>query len=682
VRFPPEIAPGLWSDDSSHTSEGRWADGSNMRFRLGKPQTIGGWESLISDLLGGVCRSAFAWNDNAALLNIAFGTHATLEVFQGGELFDITPTLAMGARTFTDPYTVTDASTTVTVNNWPSHGLATGDIVAISGGVNVGRIKPVGNYAVTVLDDDSFTFVHSPAADLAETLPADPLTVTSGSNVVTVLDVAHGLPDGLMVTISGATTLGSIIPNGTFAITVIDVDHYKYTFTSPAAANANAGGAAVVITVPGTGGGEVTFAPQVALAPGPVNGAGSAGYGTGAYGIGGYSEPSTSEYFPRTWSHGAFGENLISSPRGGAVYVWTNDTSVKAQPLANAPRQATYVLVTSQDMVMALGSNEEVSGEFNHLCIRTSSVRNNTEWFTAGDTTAREYILTGGGRIVAGRVLGEYVLVWTTDGLFLGTFVGSLQQPYRFDKVPGKGGLIGPGAAVVVGAKAFWVSPDRQFYSYTLGGEITPVPCPIRTAFADNLAPSQGDKIIASSIAEYDEIRIDYPDIRDGSGLENSRYLLVKASEWSVWSRGEMARTAMVDAGPSAYPVGVEPTMDENGDVTGGRIYYHEKGETADGSVLHNYIASADLQIDENRSMFVKQMRPDFQGQRGTIYTTLTVRDEPQGTQYVKGPYSASPGQRKVDMRATGHYAKITYASDYAFRVGNSVFTVEPAGNR
>jgi hypothetical protein len=46
----------------------------------------------------------------------------------------------------------------------------------------------------------------------------------------------------------------------------------------------------------------------------------------------------------------------------------------------------TYALVAPMEggyQLFALGCNEEVSGNFNPLCIRHSSVRNNTEWNTA-----------------------------------------------------------------------------------------------------------------------------------------------------------------------------------------------------------------------------------------------------------------------------------------------------------
>src|SRR3546814_8235334 len=85
MRIPLDLPPGLNGDDTSFAGGGRWADGSNVRFRLGRPQTIGGWESLTGQALAGVCRAIFPWTDNAAVLNIAFGTHGGLQLWRRSE---------------------------------------------------------------------------------------------------------------------------------------------------------------------------------------------------------------------------------------------------------------------------------------------------------------------------------------------------------------------------------------------------------------------------------------------------------------------------------------------------------------------------------------------------------------------------------------------------------------------
>lgn len=504
MRISPILPPGLYSDDTTFEKAGRWADMDGMRFRLGQPQTRGGYETLIGDTLGGVCRNAFPWTDNEAVLNIAFGTHLTLEVYAGGGLYDITP---------------------------------------------------------------------------------------------------------------------------------------------------------------------------AGLAAGQIDGTGSTGYGTGGYGVGGYGEPSTAEYFPRTWSLAAWGQELLASPRGGKLYTWQNVTSSIATEIANAPDVITHMLVSHTRQAFALGCNEEVSGTFNHRCIRHSDIEDNTGWTTSAATTAREYILPGDGRIVAGRVAGSYLLVFTNNGLFLGQYVGSPDQVWRFDPISGAGGLIGPNAAIIVGQTAYWISPDLQFWSYAVGGAAAPVSCPIREDFADNLAASQADKIVASSINAFSEIRFDYPDARDG--LECSRWLglCVSGPDAGAWMRGQEARTAMVDAGAAPYPIGV---------TYGGAIYCHELGTSADGGVLSWFIESADQYLSEDQQMMVRCMWPDFKGQVGGVTVTLTCRDYPQGDETSESQVIAV-GDDKSDFRITGRLFKVRYegSSAPAFcRLGKPIFDVAPAGTR
>ncbi|MDO8380519.1 hypothetical protein [Phenylobacterium sp.] len=420
------------------------------------------------------------------------------------------------------------------------------------------------------------------------------------------------------------------------------------------------------------GGGLYDVTPA-GLAAGLVDGTGGQGFGTGAYSTGNWSEPSSGDYFPRTWSLAAWGENLLACPRDGGIYSWTNNTAAASAALANAPARVTHMLVAPTDQVFALGCNEEVSGTFNPLCLRHSSVRNNTEWETTASTTAREYILPGGGRIVAGRVIGPYLLIWTSHALFLGSFVGSLTQPWRFDRVGETCGLIGPNAAVVVGQQAFWLGPDLQFYRYVLGGAPEALPCPIREGLADNLAASQGDKIVASSSSAFSEIRFDYPDAREGA--ENSRYLLMSLAD-GAWSRGIMARTAMIDAGPSQFPIGVDP---------GGAAYWHERGASADGGGFAWFVESADQLLAPEATAMVRGLWPDMADQVGPVSVSITSRFTPQGEETTKGAYSMAPGADRVDLRMTGRMFRVRFAggsAPTACRIGRPVFDIAPAGSR
>jgi hypothetical protein len=79
-----------------------------------------------------------------------------------------------------------------------------------------------------------------------------------------------------------------------------------------------------------------------------------------------------------------------------------------------------------------------------------------------------------------------------------------------------------------------------------------------------------------------------------------------------------MARTAMVDAGPSDYPCGISYA---------GNVYWHEKSMSADGSALSAFIETADMYFDINYTMKADKWYPDFgTDQVGAVYLTIYTR--------------------------------------------------------
>jgi hypothetical protein len=691
MRFPVQIPPGIVSDDTELAKGGRWSDGDKVRFSRERAELIGGHERIFRTALEGICRGAFAWYDNAGSLNLAFGTHSHVYVWKGGLLTDITPTLAMpavvlGGLLSPSPLAVTDGSAVVTVTH-KDHGLETGDSIIVSGAVSVGRIVPNGTFSVTKTDDDHYTYTFSSPADLAETLGNNPLSVTSGQAKVTVTDTAHGLADGTVVTFSGAAAVGGITPNGAFPVTVIDANSYSFTFTSDATSTATGGGAAVVATVPATGGGTaVKIAPQKAFQPGQINGTGGRGYGTGAYGVGGYGQPSDTEYFPRTWSFGALGENLVCSPRGGTIYIWQNDTAENAEPITNAPRTVTHMLVTPERVIMALGCNQEDGSGFNPRCIRhTDSRITLTEgthegavgyevWDTDVDTLAREKILEGAGVLVAGRNAGYGNFVLTDNECWDCRYVGSLDEVYSFSKLGEDCGLIGPNAIAVKNQRAFWWTLDYQFMTCALGGEPQSIANPLRDELEENLAPVQRNKIYAATISGRNEAWFFYPDNRDG--LENSRAVFFSTTEgW--FGKAQMPRTAFIDAGPALYPLGVDPE---------GNVFWHERGESADGEAISWSLESAPQYIDSGeRLIFVRSFYPDFKGQQGAISLTIITREEAQGQPTEHGPFVITPTTEVVDLDVEARLVSFRISGSSApasFRLGTIIFEGRQAGRR
>lgn len=590
VQTPFQLPTGLVADDTTFSAPGRWKDAQMARFYEANWQIRQGWEALMLELLGGVCRTVFAWTDTLSTLNIAFGTHATLEVWQAGAHVDITPAL---------------------------------------------EFLPV-------------------------TLAANPLTTTNASAVVQVNQPGHPYQVGQSVTITGAVAVGGITPNGAFQITATTVTTWSFNFSSNATSTATGGGSAVVV--------QNTLSWQ----PGQIDGTGGAGYGTGAYGVGTFGTPSLTDYFPLTWSLGAFGAWLVANPRGKTIFYWQNNLAAKAIPVPNAPVQVTYMLSVPQRQVMAFGCNEELSKVFNPLCIRFSDTEDLTVWTTLPSNNAGEVILPGGGRIVCARVIGNYVFCWTETSLYLGTFIGAPDQTWRFDKVADNCGSISPGGPIVKGQLATWISPDQQFYACALGGAPNIIPCPIRSDFANNITAGQNDKIVGGTISTFGELTWFYPDRRDG--LENSRDITVSQQGWC---RGRLSRTAWVDSGPQPYPVGCSPDK---------HAYWQEKGASQDGAVLTGFIESCDFYLSEAAGgVMVNGVAPDFRGQIGVLQLTIFTREYAQAPERQYGPISLPPGLGQRSFRVAGRIARLRYdwssAPCYA-RAGRQEFDVEAIGGR
>jgi hypothetical protein len=506
VRFRLEIPAGVNTDNTAATYPGTWFDVNNCRFWKGKAQTVGGWESVTTDTLSGVCRTMLQWTDNSYALNIAFGQHNALSLYQSGTMYDLTPT-------------------------------------------------------------SDFT-------------------------------------------------------------------------------------------------------------AGQIDGTGGAGYGTGTYSTGDYSEPSTAAFFPLTWSLANYGQSLMANPRGQTIFWWQNDTGVVAAKLTNAPAEVTYMLVTPTRQIMALGCTMAGGSTFNPLAIRVSDVEDPTDWTPSTTNLSDQIILEGGGRIVGADLVSDYVFCWTNSALHVGRYTGDEGQPWVFERVGDNCGLAGPNAKCVVGQTAYWFSTTGRFYTCQLGGPPTSFSFSVGDEMENNLAPSQNDKIICSSVSKFGEVWWFYADERDG--YEISRYVALSLADGAA-SKGTIARTAFCDTGTAfdQYPLGV---------TYGGNIYYHEKGQTADGgSITWSRSTSNFVLTEEQNLMMVRGFWPDLKDQVGAVNVTIETGAYPQSTMTSNGPYIVSAGDEKHDLRATGRAVRLTFSgsSTPAFnRDGVFTFDVVKAGDR
>jgi hypothetical protein len=181
--------PGINRETTAYANEGGWFDGNLVRFRAGKPESIGGWTRYSRSLMLGTARAIIAWTSLSGAVFTGVGTNLKYYVVGGGRPNDITPiraTTAAGDVTFA----ATTGSTTLLVTD-VGHGAVTGDFVTFSGAVSLG-----GNVTATVLnreyqitqviDSDDYQITLSVAANASD-------SGDGGAAVVGVYQINTGL---------------------------------------------------------------------------------------------------------------------------------------------------------------------------------------------------------------------------------------------------------------------------------------------------------------------------------------------------------------------------------------------------------------------------------------------------------------------------------------------------------
>lgn len=137
--------PGINRETTAYANEGGWYDCNLIRFRSGKPETVGGWVRYTRSAMLGTCRAIFPWQTLNGTVYVGLGTSQKYYVSFGTTPNDITPlraTTAPGGVTFA----ATNGSSILTVSD-TAHGAVMGDFVTYSGAVSLG-----GNVTATILN--------------------------------------------------------------------------------------------------------------------------------------------------------------------------------------------------------------------------------------------------------------------------------------------------------------------------------------------------------------------------------------------------------------------------------------------------------------------------------------------------------------------------------------------------
>ena len=400
-----------------------------------------------------------------------------------------------------------------------------------------------------------------------------------------------------------------------------------------------------------------------------------------------------------SWSLAPWGSTLLACPEGGTLYEQTGTNTAVA--ITEAPDNITFMLVTPERQVLALGCNEEASGTFNSLCIRGSDIEDYSSagsWTTSSSNNAFEHILDSGGAIVSGVYVGPYLVVFTTADMYLGTFVGDPGQAFRFEPIERNcGGIAGPNARVAFNGALYWMGQDRRIRRWIPGGRPEILPCPIFNDNHSGIAPTDLRYVVASANSRYNEVRFDY---RGGGAtsfptgsLGNGQYVALCLSD-GAWYRGAGGATAIGDYGEIAGNSAASGST-ILGSRSSGEIVIRDTideffwGGGAAAAQLAPYITSADQYLDKGqRRMMIRSFIPDFEDQSADVFLTLFVRDRPMSSATTKGPHTITTATTKKDFRASGKIVSVKIAGNASqagllrCRLGKPLFDMVPLGER
>jgi len=706
-----QFRPGVNQEVTSYSNEGGWRDCDKIRFRMGYPEKIGGWEKLSSSTYLGSARALHNWIALDGSNYLGVGTHLKYYIEEGASFNDITPirsTTGAGDVTFS----ATDGSTTITVTD-TGHGAVENDFVTFSGAASLGgnitaTVLNIEYQVVSVINANSFTITASVAANSSD-------TGNGGSSTVGAYQINVGLDSTVGGTGWGAGLYGGVAAGalettinegGTFSdsdttLTVtsgtgiaaddfilIDNEILKVT-------NVSTNDLTVTRAQSGTEASTHADSATVTLIEGNAS-SDNDYFGWGEAASGGLT--TTTQI--RLWSHDNFGEDLLINARDSNIFYWdrTNNLSTRAIELStrtgtkrSVPTIAKQVLVSDQDRhVIAFGcdglggaSDTQGDGTQDPLLIRFSSQEDPITWYPLATNTAGDLRLGAGSTFMQAVETKREILVWTDTALNSMRFIG---PPFTFglQQLASNITIMSPNAAVATEDVVFWMGIDT-FYVYA--GQTQQLPCTVKDKVFLDFNTEQADKVVAGVNSEFSEVFWFYP---SANSSDNDKYVVYNYGE-KVWYFGSLARTAWIDRGVRTFPMAASASY----------IYNHEIGYDDDGSAMTSFIESAAIDIgDGDKFAYISRVIPDltFSGSTANVegeQATFTVKaknfpgaafdNTDDGTAIRTSTSPVELFTNQLNMRARGRSFALKVESSAAgtkWKLGSPRVDIRPDGRR
>jgi len=731
--------PGFNKQVTSTGAESQWTGGTNVRFRYGTPEKIGGWAQLGDKKLTGAARGLHHMVNKEGIKYAAIGTNRILYVYSGGVYYDIHPLVNPSGTALTSAFSTTNGQSTVTITFPSAHNFEVGDIV---------------------LFGDPSTFTAITGSNFSSTTFCDKKFMVNAVPSTTTLEINAGATE----TGSGATTSGGITyfqyyhvgPAEQVGVFGYGISQWGGTVTNPQtttlngalnADSAGTGGSGTTINVASTTGfpstgtnfiqvdnEEISYTGITATSftgiTRNVRGTTNASHSNGAtvtnfsaYSAWGQAASTTDKVAePGMWSLDNLGSTLIALIFNGECFEWdadaSNATATRATIISGAPTASRDMLVSTPDRHLVFFGTETTIGNKatqDDMFIRFSSQENINDYTPTAENSAGTQRLAAGSRIMGAKLGRNALYVWSDTALFTMRFVGT-PFTFAFEQVGTNCGLIGKNAAVEVDGAAYWMS-ENGFFRYT--GKLESMDCLVEDYVYDNLNTTSNQMVYAGINNLFGEVTWFYPESGSNVNTQSVTYSYLDSTAkrpiWFVNASPLFIRTSWQDSSvfglPHAtqYDADTDTSFDVTGNTEGVSYYYeHETGvnqvrlgvttaipadiTSGDYDITQKVVRGAatnlgDLRGDGENIMRVSRIIPDFISQTGNAIVQLDLRNYPNNVSSSSslGPFTITSSTTKVDTRARARAIALTISNtavDTSWKLGTFRLDIHAGGRR
>ena len=731
--------PGFNKQVTSTGAESQWTGGTNVRFRYGTPEKIGGWSQLGDSKLTGAARGLHHMVSKEGIKYSLIGTNRILYAYSGGVYYDIHPLVNPTGTAITSAFSTTNGQPTVTITFATPVPFQVGDII-LFGDASTFTAITGSNFVAADFADKKFMVASAPNTST--------ITITMPSN-----------ESG-----SGATTSGGITffqyyhvgPAEQVGVFGYGISQWGGTVTNPqtttlngslSANSAGTGGTGTTINVasttgfPSTGTNFIQVGTEEISYTGitstsftgitrNVRGTTNASHSTSATvtnhsafsGWGQAASTTDKVAEPGMWSIDNLGSTAIALIFNGECFEWdsnaNNATATRATIITGAPTASRDMLVSTPDRHLVFFGTETTIGDKttqDEMFIRFSSQENINEYQPTATNSAGTQRLASGSRIMGAKLGRNAIYIWSDTSLFTMRFVGT-PFTFAYEQVGTNCGLIGQNAAVEVDGAAYWMS-DNGFFRYT--GKLESMDCLVEDYVYDNLNTTSNQFIYCGINNLFGEITWFYPEADSNVNTQSVTYSYLDSTAkrpiWFVNASPLFIRTTWQDSAvfglPHAtqYDAGTDTSFDVEGNTDGISYYYeHETGlnqirlgvttaipadiTSGDYDITQKVVRGAatnmaDLRGDGENIMRVSRIVPDFINQSGNTIIQLDLRDYPNETAASSslGPFTITSSTTKVDTRARARSIALTISNtavDTSWKLGTFRLDIQAGGRR